>query len=182
MLAWVDVETTGLDPDKDALLEVALVITDNALNEVCAEQYVLPFDLEAEQAAGRVVRDVVLKMHEKNGLWVDCRSVNELRRPLVEVEVALLATMRQFVEAKSTPICGSTVAFDRAFLRRHMPRFEEYFSHRNLDVSVLAEIARRWNPDAWDARPYGAAHRALDDIRVSIASMRHWLEQLIHKS
>lgn len=170
MLLWIDTETTGLDPNECELLEVALVVTDDELNEVDAANWVVlkaPEHITAlREGAHQVVRD----MHTKNGLWQTC----VIGTPQADVEQELLARMRKWASPKASPMCGSTIAFDRGFLRKHMPLAEAHFSHRNLDASVFTEISLRWYRDAYEARPQVAGHRALPDIRGSIDLMRHW--------
>lgn len=195
MLLWIDLETTGLDPAKDAILEVALVVTDNELDEAsmpcgeCSEHVTEPavfssvigFDRGAHPNA---IDPYVLKMHTKNDLWQACESAaGDDDYALASVEEKLLALARRFCEAKTTPICGSTIAFDRAFLKVHMPRIEAHFSHRNLDVSVLGELASRWAPEVWAKRPRpGAdAHRALADVRGSIELLKYWRSTILHE-
>ncbi len=177
VLLWVDLETTGLDPVKDAILEIALLVTDNDLHEVYAENHVLPFDLEAEVAGGRKVDPYVLEMHRKNDLWTACAAaLPDLNATDAAAEIfcRVLDSVRRFTEPRTTPICGSTVAFDRGFLKVHAPALERHFSHRNLDVSVVGELAARWYPEVWEKRPRGDAHRALPDIRGSVELLRYW--------
>lgn len=172
---WIDTETTGLDPSECELLEVALVVTDDELNEVDAASWAvlkIPEHVAAlREGAHQVVRD----MHIKNGLWEECsEGTLETTLPLADVEGELLARMRKWASPKASPMCGSTIAFDRGFLKKHMPLAEAHFSHRNLDASVFTEISLRWYRGAYEARPQVAGHRALPDIRGSIDLMKHW--------
>lgn len=178
MLLWIDTETTGLDPTKGALLEVALVVTDNQLNEVAASEWVLPFDPESIGPGGFDVDKFVIDMHTTNGLWVEsARALAHLGVPNI-IEGTILAECRKWTAHKSGPICGSTIAFDRAWLAQHMPAVAAHFTHRNFDVSVLGEMARIWAPEVWDVRPKAEAHRALPDIRASIELARYWRSTL----
>lgn len=179
MLLWIDLETTGLDPQKDAILEVALLVTDNELNEVHAESHVLPFDL----ATAGAVNSYVVEMHGNNGLWDACLAAKQDRRDPADTYCSVLESMRRYTESKTTPICGSTIAFDRAFLRQHAPFVEAHFSHRNLDVSVLGEVAARWAPEVWSKRPRPGddAHRALPDIRGSVELLKYWRSTVLHE-
>lgn len=176
MFLWIDLETTGLDERKGEILEAALVVTDNDLNELHAQDWVFPFEGETCP-----VDDFVRKMHTTNGLWAECKALvgaapfAEARRKGAE---ELLAVMRRFTERGTTPIAGSTIAFDKAWLKEHMPAVAAHFSHRNLDVSVLGELAARWAPEVYAGRPKTGAHRALADVRTSIAALRYWREHL----
>lgn len=174
MLTWIDLETTGFDERKGLILEIALVVTDNDLNELHAESHVLPFELDADPAFK--VDPYVRAMHDKNGLWVDCGTAWRENIDPTEVYVSVLNSLRRFTERGTTPICGSTVAFDRKFLRSHAPAVEAHFSHRNFDVSVIGEVAKRWYPEAYEKRPRPGedAHRALADIRGSVELMKYW--------
>lgn len=179
MLLWVDLETTGLDPAKDAILEIALLVTDNELNEVYAESHVLPFDLSTAGA----IDPYVVKMHGSNGLWDVCLAAKQDGHDSADVYYSVLTSMHRFTEPRTTPICGSTVAFDRAFLRHHADFVEKHFSHRNLDVSVFGELAARWYPEVWVNRPSPGnnAHRALADIRQSIALLKYWRATILRE-
>lgn len=178
MLIWCDTETTGLDPRKGALLEVALVVTTNDLEEVAAKSWVLPYDFNTDTAL--TIDPFVREMHTKNGLWIECSRMQErIGEGLVEAYPAnqiaeMVAFARRYTEPKSGPICGSTVSFDRAWLEVHAPDLAAHFSHRHLDVSVFTEMAVRMYPEAHAGRPKGAGHRALPDIRVSIDLLRYW--------
>lgn len=179
MLAWIDLETTGLEPEKCEILEVALVITDNELNEVDAASWVLPAKCSEHES-----NPFIVKMHTENGLWQECEAPEAMRnfgtRESARSQVAheVLERLRRWTGMKDGPICGSTIAFDRGFLKRHMPTVEAHFSHRNLDVSVLGELAKLWAPEVWDARPKGGGHRALPDIRGSVELLKYWRKNL----
>jgi len=173
MLAWIDLETTGLDYTTCGILEVALVITDNDLTEVHAESHVLHYHGDP---AGMGVDPYVIAMHTKNGLWAECAAGDKKDKSLVEAD--LLAAMRRFTEPRTVPMCGSTIAFDRMFLRRNMPALEKHFHYRNVDVSTVGELAARWYPEKWDKRPKGDAHRALTDIRQSVELARYWRREV----
>jgi oligoribonuclease len=173
MLLWVDTETTGLDPDKDALLEVALVVTTNTL-EVCWEDsWVLPFE------QGNIAIDpYVQKMHEKNGLWKAC--LNQHSGHPADVQHEIIREARVWTEPGTVPMCGSTIGFDRAFLKKHMPDLEKHFHYRNLDVSSFGELAMRLYPEAYANRPKADGnHRALSDVQGSIALLRYWRQTVM---
>lgn len=177
MLLWIDLETTGLDPRAGHILEVGLVVTDNDYNELHAQAWVFPYDIDLHSGPEKPVDPFVRDMHTKNGLWAECKALvgaapfAEARR---QGAAEILATMRRFTEAKSTAIAGSTIAFDRGWLREHMPSVEAHFSHRNFDVSVFNEWAQRKAPDTYAKRPKTGGHRALPDVRTSIAALKFW--------
>jgi oligoribonuclease len=169
MLVWCDVETTGLDPDKDALLEVAFVVTDNDMHELDSSSWVLPFDGDTSG-----FHEIVQKMHTKNGLWEECSRasrayVPEWRRLVVE---QMLRFLRKYTQ-KGEEICGSTVSFDKRFLEKHLPEVAAHFNHRHVDVSSFLALAKRRRPEALAGLARNEAHRALADIRESIAALRH---------
>lgn len=166
MLTWVDIETTGLLHEQDQILEVAALVTDNELREVAASSWVLHYDLPALPDSR--VNAYVREMHAKNKLWDECAVSS---RSAADVEQELLTFLRQYTERGTTPCCGSSVAFDRAFLRRYMPQAEAHFHYRSVDVSTLGELASRWYPEVND-RKKAEAHRALPDIRESVEYLR----------
>ena len=177
MFAWVDVETTGLDPRHEKLLEVALVITDDNLDEVACAEGVIRFT-PGTWVRADAIDPYVVEMHTKSGLWKSCGSdgaelVNDL-------EDRLVAIARAHFDGRP-PMCGSTVSFDRAFLREFMPRLEAMFGYRHVDVSSLGELASKWYPSAWAERPRpgDVAHRAMPDIRGTIGLMRYWRRTIL---
>ncbi len=169
-LVWVDLEMTGLDPARDAVLEIATVVTDGAL-----ERLVEGPDLVIAQPEDVLARmePVVADMHAKSGL---VEAVRRQGVPLAEAQRRTLAFVRAHVpEAGSAPLAGNSIYADRMFLRRHLPELEAWLHYRNVDVSTIKELARRWYPDAYEAAPTKArGHRALADIRESIGELRHY--------
>lgn len=183
MLSWIDLETTGLKPEECEILEVGLLVTDNDLNEVHAQSWVLRYHPERVAMMKESAHKIVQEMHTTNGLWDECVDPTifndpEPDHPKLTIAPEILATLRRFTAAKDGPICGSTVAFDRRFLEVHMPSVAAHFSHRNLDVSVLTELAKLWAPDVYERRPKSGGHRALPDIRASVEGMRYWRANL----
>ncbi|MDP8970964.1 MAG: oligoribonuclease [Actinomycetota bacterium] len=175
-LVWVDLEMTGLDPERDAVLEIATVVTDAALERVVEGP-----DLVIAQPEDVLARmePVVADMHVKSGL------VEAVRRegiPLAEAQRRTLAFVRaQVPEAGSAPLAGNSIHADRMFLRRHLPELEAWLHYRNVDVSTVKELARRWHPAVYEAAPAkSGGHRALADIRESIAELRHYRDRLFH--
>ena len=167
-LIWIDLEMTGLDPDRDTILEIATVITDAQLNVLAegpelAVAQPLPV-LEAMDEWNRT-------HHSRSGLW---RRVLEEGVPIAAAESRTLEFLAQWVPANSSPMCGNSICQDRCFLHRLMPRLEKYFHYRNLDVSTLKELARRWAPQVLEGVRKQASHTALSDVRDSIEELRHY--------
>ncbi|MGW2251559.1 oligoribonuclease [Kitasatospora sp. NPDC001660] len=170
-LVWIDCEMTGLDLDRDALVEVAALVTDSELN-ILGEGVDVIIRPPAEALAN--MPEVVRAMHTSSGL------LDELEHgvTLAEAEERVLAYVRQHVpEAGKTPLCGNSVATDRGFLARDMPALERHLHYRIVDVSSIKELARRWYPKAYYNSPQkGGNHRALADIRESIDELRYYRE------
>ncbi|BAJ28506.1 MULTISPECIES: oligoribonuclease [Kitasatospora] len=170
-LVWIDCEMTGLDLDRDALIEVAALVTDSELN-VLGEGVDVIIRPPAEALEG--MPEVVRQMHTASGL------LDELADGLTmaEAQERVLAYVREHVpEAGRTPLCGNSVATDRGFLSRDMPELEGHLHYRIVDVSSIKELARRWYPRAYYNSPQkGGNHRALADIRESIAELRYYRE------
>ena len=171
MLVWLDLETTGLDPVTDDILELGIVVTDDDVNEIARRSWVL----HHEGPSARV-GDFVRDMHTTNGLWSEC-AASTLSRRSVERE-ALLWLESVGVAHGAAPLAGNTIGFDRSFLREGMSQLLGWFHYRSVDMSSLNEMARRWWPTLYDTRPSGKAHRALDDLDVSIALARHYRQHL----
>lgn len=174
-LIWIDLEMTGLDTQADRILEIATVITDSRLN-VLAEGPVLAIHhgdhiLEA-------MDDWNKKQHRKSGLIERVRA-SELKER--EAERQTLEFLSQYVPKGKSPMCGNSICQDRRFLHRCMPELEDYFHYRNLDVSTLKELARRWYPGIARGFSKDSSHLALDDIYDSINELRYYREQLFVK-
>ena len=172
-LIWIDLEMSGLDPETERILEVAMVVTDSYLNTV-AESPVLVVHQEAELLAA--MDDWNKSTHAKSGLIgrVAASSLTE-----EQVEDQMLAFLAQHVPPKISPMCGNSVHQDRRFLTRYMPRLEAFFLYRNLDVSTLKELARRWRPEVAAKVPKQGKHEALADIYDSIAELKHYREHFL---
>jgi oligoribonuclease len=167
-LIWIDLEMTGLDSDNDSILEIATVVTDAQL-EILAEgpELAIRHPLERLEAMDEWNRN----QHRKSGLW---QRVLEQGVDLAEAEQRTLDFLAQWLPANASPICGNSICQDRRFLYRCMPRLEAYFHYRNLDVSTIKELARRWAPDVLAGVRKESKHTALSDIRDSIAELRHY--------
>ncbi|MFZ2056717.1 MAG: oligoribonuclease [Acidimicrobiales bacterium] len=175
MLAWMDLEMTGLDPARNVIVEIATIVTDDELN-IVAEGPDLVIGATPAQLAD--MEDVVRRMHTTSGL------LTAIGRSTVTVDYAAAATLefvKTHVPAPGTvPLCGNSIAMDRRFLRHYMPALDEYFHYRTIDVSTVKELCKRWYHDLYAARPQKmTAHRALDDIRESVAELVYYREHLL---
>ena len=169
-LIWIDLEMTGLDPEVEHIVEIAVIITDGQLDHaVEGPDLVLG---APEDVLGRM-HEVVVSMHETSGLTEKVRAST---LTVADAQAQVLEFVRAHVpEAGVAPLAGNSVHADRAFLRRYMPELEAHVHYRNVDVSTLKELARRWRPEALEAAPRKTGgHRAMADIRESIEEMRYW--------
>jgi oligoribonuclease len=172
-LIWIDMEMSGLSPDTDSVLEVALVVTDGELNMI-AEAPVL---VVRQSDAVLDAMDAWNKgTHGKSGL-IDKVKASPFGD--AEVEAQMLAFLNQHVPKRTSPMCGNSICQDRRFLARHMPELEAYFHYRNLDVSTLKELAKRWKPKVLDGFKKENKHTALADIYESIEEMKYYREHFI---
>ena len=174
MLAWMDLEMTGLDPATDVIVEIATLITDDNL-DLLAEGPDLVVSAPPEALAS--MQDVVVEMHTKSGL------LDEIRASTLSLEAAgemTLAFLKEHIQKpRSVPLCGNSIGVDRRFLAAQLPEVENYLHYRSIDVSTVKELARRWNPTAFrKAPPKAKGHRALDDIRESLNELRHYRDTL----
>ena len=172
-LAWIDMEMTGLSPDTDRIIEVAIVIT-NAQLETVAEAPVLVVNQSIAVLDG--MDDWNKGTHARSGLIDKVKA-----SPLVEadVEERMLAFLQQHVPARTTPMCGNSICQDRRFLARWMPKLEAYFHYRNLDVSTLKELVRRWRPELAKGLTKHGKHEALADIYESIDELKYYREHFL---
>jgi len=170
-LVWIDCEMTGLDLASDALVEVACVVTDGDLNELDEGIDVI---IKPPAEALDQMPDLVRQMHTASGLLAELPA----GVALAEAQDQLVSYVRGHVkEARKAPLCGNSIATDRAFLARDLHRLDEYLHYRMIDVSSVKELARRWYPRAYFASPLKVGgHRALADIRESINELRYYRE------
>ena len=167
-LIWIDMEMSGLSPDNDRVLEVAIVVTDGQLS-VVAEGPVKVVHQD-DDVFGRM--DSWNKAtHKKSGLIDRAKAAQENE---AQVEAELIAFLSQHVPANTSPMCGNSVCQDRRFLARHMPKLEQYFHYRNLDVSTLKELAKRWKPGIMSGFTKHGKHEALADIHESIEELKYY--------
>lgn len=167
-LIWIDLEMTGLDTGRDSILEIATVVTDAQLN-VLAEGPALA--IAHPLATLEAMDDWNRTQHRKSGLWDRVLSEGV---PMAEAEAQTLAFLQAWVPTGASPMCGNSICQDRRFLHRLMPTLEAYFHYRNLDVSTIKELARRWAPQVLAGFQKESAHTALSDVHDSIAELRHY--------
>ena len=174
-LVWIDMEMTGLRPETDRILEVALVVTDANLATIAvAPVWVLHQDDSTLAAMDSWNQGT----HGRSGL---IEKVKASRLDEVEVEAAALAFVGAHVPPRTSPMCGNSICQDRRFLARWMPALEAFFHYRNLDVSTLKELCRRWKPDLMKGIPKEGKHEALADVYESIEELRYYREKFIRE-
>lgn len=172
-LIWIDMEMTGLNPDSDRIIEIALVVTDSQLN-VVAEAPVLVVSQPVAILDGMDKWNQ--STHAKSGLIdkVKASKMTEMR-----AEETMLAFLQNHVPPATSPMCGNSICQDRRFLARAMPQLEAYFHYRNLDVSTIKELARRWKPEIMAGLNKESKHEALADIYDSIKELKYYREHFI---
>ncbi len=165
---------TGLEPERHVIVEIATLITDDHLN-VIAEGPDLVIHASEDELAQ--MGDFVTEMHTSSGLLEAIRASSV---SIAEAEARTLAFLREYIsEERSVPLCGNSIGTDRRFLQQYMPTLESFFHYRNVDVSTIKELAKRWQPEVLAARPEKTSnHRALDDIRESLAELIHYRDTL----
>lgn len=172
-LIWIDLEMSGLDTTGDVIIEIATVVTDSELNTL-AEGPVFAIHQSDDILNG--MDDWNTKQHGNSGLTerVKNSTINE-----VEAERQTIEFLRQYVPANASPMCGNSICQDRRFLARCMPELEAFFHYRNLDVSSLKELAKRWAPEVFKGFSKQSSHLALNDIRDSIDELKHYREHFL---
>jgi len=168
VLIWLDMEMTGLDPDRDRILELALVVTNSEL-EVIAESAVWVVHQSEEVLAA--MDEWNQKAHGKSGL-IDKVRLSALNEAGVEAQA--IDFLKRHVPSGKSPMCGNSICQDRRFLARYMPKLEAWFHYRNLDVSTLKELCKRWQPQIAKGVKKGGKHEALADIYESIEELRYY--------
>lgn len=172
-LIWIDLEMTGLNPERDVIIEIATLVTDAQLN-ILAEGPVVA--IAQHPASLAAMDDWNTQQHGRSGLTA---RVLASQTPTAEAEAATLNFLRQWVPAGKSPMCGNSICQDRRFLAHYMPKLEAYFSYRNLDVSTLKELAKRWKPSIAQQLNKKSSHLALDDIRESVAELAFYRQHFI---
>ncbi|MDX1443784.1 MAG: oligoribonuclease [Gammaproteobacteria bacterium] len=173
-LIWIDLEMTGLDTQNDVIIEIATIVTDPFLT-VLAEGPVLAIHQPDSLLNG--MDEWNTKQHGQSGL---VQRVRDSRIDTAEAERQTLEFLKQWVPERSSPMCGNSICQDRRFMARLMPELEAYFHYRNLDVSTLKELAKRWAPEAANGVKKTSSHLAMDDIRDSIEELKHYRETLFN--
>ena len=172
-LIWIDMEMSGLSPDSDRILEMAFVVTDSQLNTL-AESPVLV--VHQSDPVLEAMDDWNKSTHGRSGL---IEKVKVATLGEAEAEERMLAFLAQYVPQKASPMCGNSVCQDRRFLARNMPRLEDFFHYRNLDVSTLKELVKRWKPELAKGLAKHGKHEALADIYESIDELKYYREHFI---
>ena len=161
-------EMTGLNPDSDKIIEIAMIITDSDLNVLAQSE------VYAIHQSDEILNNMDkwnTETHTRTGLVERVKSSTYSE---TQVETELLQFMQTWLPEKATPMCGNTIHQDRRFMVRHMPKLENYFHYRNLDVSTIKELARRWSPAVYKGVVKKGSHKALDDIVESIEELKHY--------
>ncbi|WLD57698.1 oligoribonuclease [Salinispirillum sp. LH 10-3-1] len=172
-LVWIDLEMTGLDPEKERIIEIATIVTDADLN-ILAEGPELV--IHQPKSLLDAMDEWCVKHHGESGLT---QRVIESSISDAEAEAQTLAFLQEWVTPGKSPLAGNTIGQDRRFLVKYMPKLEAFVHYRNLDVSTLKELAKRWKPGIIDGFKKHNSHRALDDIRESIEELRYYREHFI---
>ncbi len=172
-LIWIDLEMTGLLPEKDVIIEIATIVTDKDLN-ILAEGPALVIHQNDEILTG--MDEWNIEHHTASGL---VKRVKDSNVSIQQAEQQTIKFLKKYITAGTSPMCGNTVCQDRRFLYNYMPKLEKFFHYRHIDVSTLKELAVRWKPEAKMIREGESAHLALADIRDSIDELKHYRRTFI---
>lgn len=172
-LIWIDLEMTGLDTQNDHIIEIATIVTDAQLN-VLEEGPMLA--IYQPQAIMEAMDEWNTNQHGKSGLT---QRVHDSKHSTADAERETLEFLQRWVPKGASPMCGNSICQDRRFMARLMPELEDYFHYRNLDVSTLKELARRWAPEVYSGFSKESSHLALDDIKDSIAELKHYRDTFL---
>ena len=177
MLAWLDLEMTGLDPSRHTIVEIALLVTDDDLN-IVAEGPDLIVHASPEQLAE--MDDFVVAMHTRSGLLT---AIEASTLTLGEAGDQAMAFLKEHIpEARTVPLAGNSIGTDRRFLATQLPEIEDYLHYRSIDVSTIKELCRRWHPEVYKGAPTKkGGHRALQDIRESVAELAYYRQAVFHR-
>lgn len=169
-LVWIDLEMTGLDPEKERIIEIATIVTDSDLNTI-EEGPVLA--VHQSDSLLNEMDEWCTRTHGESGLT---KRVRDSKISEIDAEQQTIEFLQRYLEPGQSPLCGNSIGQDRRFLVKYMPELEAFFHYRNLDVSTIKELARRWRPDVLEGVKKKGSHLALDDIRDSINELRHYRE------
>ena len=173
-LIWIDLEMTGLDPEKEVIIEIATIVTDAQLNIIAEGPSLV---IHQPDSILDAMDEWCTNQHGQSGL------TDRVRRSTISVadaEQQTLEFFKLYVPRATSPMCGNTVSQDRRFLLKYMPELEAYFHYRHIDVSTVKELAKRWKPAAIEGLNKGSSHLALDDIRDSINELKHYRKTFIN--
>lgn len=171
-LIWIDLEMTGLEPEVNRIIEIATIVTDQNLN-ILAEGPVLA--IYQSDDVLMAMDDWCTKTHGESGLTERVRNSQVTEEDAIKQTIEFLS---QYVPQGKSPMCGNSIGQDRRFLNKYMRELEDYFHYRNLDVSTVKELVRRWSPDTMNGLTKKGTHLALDDIRESIAELQYYRSQV----
>ena len=177
MLAWIDLEMTGLDPDENVVVEIATLITNDEL-EIIAEGPDLVIHATEEDLAK--MDSFVVDMHTKSGLLPEIRNSNI---SVEEAEKQTMAFLNEHIKKeKSVPLCGNSIGTDRRFLAKYLPNIENFLHYRSVDVSSIKELVKRWFPEILEEAPKkNGGHRAMEDIKASVEELRFYRTKVFSK-
>ena len=172
-LIWLDLEMTGLDPEQDVIIEIATIITDAHLNVLAEGPSIVIHQNDTVLAS---MNAWCIKQHGQSGLT---QRVRDSKVSCADAEQQTIDFLKTLIDGGHSQMCGNTIGQDRRFLVKYMPKLEAYFHYRNLDVSTLKELAKRWRPELLDGLKKDGSHLALDDVRDSIAEMAYYREHFL---
>jgi oligoribonuclease len=172
-LVWLDMEMTGLDPDRDRIIEIAMIVTDSQLNTVAEAPVLVVHQTDASLDA---MDNWNKSAHARSGLIAKVKASTLIE---AEAEQKFLDFLVQHVPVRTSPMCGNSICQDRRFLARYMPRLEAHFHYRNLDVSTLKELVKRWKPELAKGMVKHGKHEALADIQESIEELKYYREHFL---
>ena len=173
-LIWLDLEMTGLDPEQNVIIEIATLVTDSQLNIVAEGP---AYAIAQSDAALAAMDEWNTKQHHASGLVA---RVQASKISVTQAEIETLNFLRKYLKPQESPMCGNSIMLDRRFLLRYMPQLEAFFHYRNLDVSTVKELAKRWRPDIAEGLNKEGQHLAMADIKESIAELAYYREQFFN--